>query len=28
MRRSTPPDHPSLKPEVRPVEVSGHWMTS
>jgi hypothetical protein len=28
MRRYTPPDHPSLKPVVRPAEVNGHWMTS
>jgi hypothetical protein len=28
MRRSTLPDHPSLRPEVRPTEVNGHWMTS
>jgi hypothetical protein len=23
-----PPDHPSLEPEVRPVEANGRWMTS
>jgi hypothetical protein len=28
MRRCTPPDHPSLEPEVRPAEVYGHWMKS
>jgi hypothetical protein len=28
MRRYTPPDHPSLEPEGRPMEASGHWMTS
>jgi hypothetical protein len=28
MRRYMPLDHPSLEPEVRPTEASGHWMTS
>jgi hypothetical protein len=28
VRRYMPPDHPSLEPEVRPVEANGHWMTS
>jgi hypothetical protein len=28
VRRYMPPDHPSLKPEVRPVEANGHSMTS
>jgi hypothetical protein len=27
-RRCTPPDHPSLEPEVRLTEVYGHWMKS
>jgi hypothetical protein len=28
VRRYTSLDHPSLEPEVRPMEASGHWMTS
>jgi hypothetical protein len=28
VRRYTPPDHPSLEPVVRPVEVYGHWLKS
>jgi hypothetical protein len=28
VRRSMPPDHPSLMPEGHPVEASGHWTTS
>jgi hypothetical protein len=28
MKRSMPPDHPSLVPKVHPTEASGHWMTS
>ena len=28
VKRSTSPDHPSLVPEVHPVEASGHWTTS
>jgi hypothetical protein len=28
VRRCTPPDHPSLEPMVRPVEVYGQWMKS
>jgi hypothetical protein len=28
VKRSMPPDHPSLVPEVHPVEASGHWTTS
>jgi hypothetical protein len=28
MKRSTPPDHPSLVPKVHPAEVSRHWTTS
>jgi hypothetical protein len=28
VKRSTPPDHPSLVPEVHPAEASGHWTTS
>jgi hypothetical protein len=28
VRRSTPPDHPSLVLEGHPVGASGHWMTS
>jgi hypothetical protein len=28
VKRSTPPDHPSLVPEVHPTEASEHWMTS
>jgi hypothetical protein len=28
VKRSTPPDHPSLVPKVHPAEVSGHWTTS
>jgi hypothetical protein len=28
VRRSTPPDHPSLAPEEHPVEANGHWTTS
>jgi hypothetical protein len=28
VRRYTPPDHPSLEPVVRPVELYGHWMKS
>jgi hypothetical protein len=28
MKRSMPPDHPSLVPEVHPAEASGQWMTS
>jgi hypothetical protein len=27
-KRSTPPDHPPLVPEVHPAMASGHWMTS
>jgi hypothetical protein len=26
--RYMPSDHPSLEPEVRPMEANGHWMTS
>jgi hypothetical protein len=28
VKGSTPLDHPSLVPEVRPAEASGHWTTS
>jgi hypothetical protein len=28
VKRSTPPDHPSLVPKVHPAEASGHWTTS
>jgi hypothetical protein len=28
LKRSTPPDHPSLMPEVHPAEASEHWTTS
>jgi hypothetical protein len=28
VKRSMPPDHPSLAPEVHPTEASGHWTTS
>jgi hypothetical protein len=28
VKRSMPPDHPSLVPEVCPAEASGHWTTS
>jgi hypothetical protein len=28
VKRSMPPDHPSLVPEVHPAEASGHWTTS
>jgi hypothetical protein len=28
VKRSMPPNHPSLMPEVRPTEASGHWTTS
>jgi hypothetical protein len=27
VKRSTPPDHPSLVPEVHPAEASRHWTT-
>jgi hypothetical protein len=28
VKRSTPPDHPSLVPEVHPAEASRHWTSS
>jgi hypothetical protein len=28
VKRSMPSNHPSLMPEVHPVEANGHWMTS